>query len=241
MNLPIVHQAYSIIPSIYACWSSLFLFNTSIDVNVVVEMGDDFFFIYYFLVWLVIELHERNYISLENDFEELQYDDCEFSWYLQHLSPNVCKCYGLLFLIGPLHMIGAPSVPMIVLSPGVFCPNIMGQRNYGIGQSFWDRGSVWFDKDHKSKHHDGTCLIEIELHLQILITTLLSIVNKSGRTHVSTSKINKHAFLTTIIKAWEVQFSIQFFLKFNHRFVNATRFLLLKYNWYRLENMKKNQ
>jgi hypothetical protein len=127
-------------------------------------------------------------------------------------------------------MIGAPSVPMIVLPPGVFCPNIMGQRIQGVGQSFWDRGSVWFDKDHKSNHHDGTCLIEIELHLQILITTLLSIVNTSGRTHVSTSKINKHALLTTITKAWEVQFSIQFLLMFNYRFVNETRFLLRKYN-----------
>ena len=61
---------------------------------------------------------------------------------------------------------------------------------------------MWFNKDHMSKHHDGTYSKDIGLLLQILINTLLSTINIIGRSHVSISVINKHALPTTITKAW---------------------------------------
>ena len=81
----------------------------------------------------------------------------------------------------------------------------------------------------KSKHHKDTCLKEIGLHLQILVTTPHSIVNtigsSLGRTHVSSEGINKHALPMTITKSGEVWFLIWFLQMFRCRFGNATQTL----------------
>ena len=47
-------------------------------------------------------------------------------------------------------------------------------------------------------------LKEIELHLQIVITTLHSMVNTIERVYVSSLEINKHALMITITKLGEV-------------------------------------
>ena len=62
----------------------------------------------------------------------------------------------------------------------------------------------------KSKHHEDTHLNEIGLCLQILLTTLHSIVNTIGRTYVVNEEINKYVFWTIINKSGDVQFSILF-------------------------------
>ena len=53
---------------------------------------------------------------------------------------------------------------------------------------------VW--RGSKSKHHKDACSKEIGLRLQILITTLHSIVNIIERTYLSNLDINKHANAT---------------------------------------------
>ena len=78
-----------------------------------------------------------------------------------------------------------------------------------------------------SKHHNDTCLKEIRLCLQILITSLHSILHAMVRTYVLSSlEINKYAILMVKIKAREVQL-----LHMPHcRFANATRVSLCKSN-----------
>jgi hypothetical protein len=91
----------------------------------------------------------------------------------------------------------------------------------------------------KSKCHKDTCLKEIGLCLQILITSLQFLVSTSGSIYVPNSEINKHVSLITITKVGNVQFIIWFFHIFHRRFANATQGLLCEPNWYNLENMKK--
>ena len=45
---------------------------------------------------------------------------------------------------------------------------------------------VWFGEDQKTKHHINTCLKEIGLHLQSLLTTPNLVLNTIGRTYVFT-------------------------------------------------------
>ena len=54
----------------------------------------------------------------------------------------------------------------------------------------------------------GGRLKEIGRRLQVLITTLYSIVNTIGRIYVSNEEINKHVLPITITKVEEVQFSM---------------------------------
>ena len=75
----------------------------------------------------------------------------------------------------------------------------------------------------KNTHHKNTHLKEIELHLQILITTQHSIVNSIGRPYVFNVEINKHALPTTITKSKKVWFLIQFLHMFLRRLANATQ------------------
>ena len=67
---------------------------------------------------------------------------------------------------------------------------------------------IWWGST--SKHHEDTCLKEIRLCLQILITTLHSTMNTIKRTHVSGSEINKHAFPITITKLGTSDFQSNF-------------------------------
>ena len=67
---------------------------------------------------------------------------------------------------------------------------------------------VW--RGSKSKHHKDTCLNEIGQCLQILITTLHSIMNTIGRTYLSNQGIHTHALLITITKSRKVRFQSNF-------------------------------
>ena len=59
------------------------------------------------------------------------------------------------------------------------------------------------------------------LHLQIFITTLYSIKDTNGRTHVSNLDINRHALPITITKSRKMRFSIRFLHTFHRRFDDA--------------------
>ena len=69
---------------------------------------------------------------------------------------------------------------------------------------------MWFGEHQRAnlvKTHDSK---EIGSHLQLLITTLHSIVSTIRRTYESMEEISKHALLITITKPWEVYFSTRF-------------------------------
>ena len=77
----------------------------------------------------------------------------------------------------------------------------------------------------KSKHHKDTCLKEIGLCLQRVITTLHSTTNIIGRAYVFIHKINnKHALVITITESREVRFSVLFLRMFLHRFASNREF-----------------
>jgi hypothetical protein len=62
-------------------------------------------------------------------------------------------------------------------------------------------GVIWFGEDHGANTIKDTCIKEIRLHPRILLTTLHSIVNTTGRTYVFSSSINKCALPITITKS----------------------------------------
>jgi hypothetical protein len=68
----------------------------------------------------------------------------------------------------------------------LFCYFFLTRHLYSIGVRFRD--------DQRIKDHKDTCLHEIGIRLQVLLTTSTSIMNTIARTHVFNQGIDKHAF-----------------------------------------------
>ncbi len=108
-------------------------------------------------------------------------------------------------------------------------PHFLSWTLYFIGR--------WFNES-QSTHHKDTCLQEIALCLQILITTLHPIVNTNWE-DLCIQLINQQTCASIIVYDMNgVPISIQFSNKLYQRFANATQILLCNSNRNKLEIMK---
>ena len=96
---------------------------------------------------------------------------------------------------------------------------------------------AWCGEDEIANIIKDTCLKEIGLHLQILITTLHSTMRTIGRTYSSSQEINKHALSITITTSKQVQFSIRS-LHMLHRRLTVDLLTQHEFCCWKLEKMK---
>ena len=78
----------------------------------------------------------------------------------------------------------------------------------------------------KNKHYKGTCLKEIGLHLQFILTTPHSIVHAIKSAYAFSSKSKKHALpIIGIIKSRDIRFSLMLHCRFAKHHLNCVNLI----------------